>query len=280
MSRIQKLIERARQERSSREGSAQVAVGAAAFSRPVATAQMPPAPPVEGLDFASLRKCELPRGANADQRVLLQQEDAAGAVSSYKMLRTRVLQRMRANRWQSIAVSSQMPGEGKSLTAINLAISIARDPTVQCTLVELDLRAPSMCEYLRLQVESGVEDYLLGNAALRDVVLATSENGLYVAPVRRRQQNSSELLASPTTRDMVAGLAATPTMTVIYDLPPILQADDLLAFAPLVDAVLLVVAEGQTNRDELAQAREVFSEVNLLGVVLNKSSDRVDGYGY
>ena len=95
------------------------------------------------------------------------------------------------------------------------------------------------------------------------------------------QENSSELLASTRAHSLVASLSAIGDATFcVFDLPPLLQADDLLVFAPLVDAVLLVVAEGQTNRQDLVRARELLADLNLLGVVLNRSMEPIEAYGY
>ena len=68
--------------------------------------------------------------------------------------------------------------------------------------------------------------------------------------------------------------AETPRRIVIFDMPPVLAADDVLAFAPQVDGLLMVVAEGTTDRDALRGAKEVLEEMNLLGVVLNRSAER------
>ena len=205
----------------------------------------------------------------------------APGVQAYKILRTRVLQRMRANGWRRLAISSLQPGEGKTLTALNLAMSIARDQNCKSVLVELDLKRPVVCRYLELSVARGIDSYLLGEASLEQVFYRTSIPGFFLAPAARSVENSSELLATSLSRSMVASAASIdPAATCLFDLPPLLQVDDLLVFAPLVDAVLLVVSEGQTARGELERVREFLSEFNLLGIVLNKSRERMQTYDY
>lgn len=202
-------------------------------------------------------------------------------IAAFKMLRTRVMQRMQSKGWRRLAISSLLPGDGKSITALNLAISIARDPNLKCVLVDLDLRRPSIASYLGLPLQFGIESYLVGERQLEEVILGTSIPGFYVAPAAHSLENSSEVISSASSQAMLQKLGSLGDSTYcIFDLPPMLQADDLLAFAPMVDAVLLVVSEGQTSRDELARARELLNELNLLGVVLNRSKERMEAYGY
>jgi Mrp family chromosome partitioning ATPase len=89
--------------------------------------------------------------------------------------------------------------------------------------------------------------------------------------------NSSEMLASQRMLEMMQALdAEQPRRILVFDMPPVLAADDVLAFAPQIDGLLLVVAEGTTDRDSLRRAKEVLSEMNLLGAVLNRSAERND----
>ena len=93
--------------------------------------------------------------------------------------------------------------------------------------------------------------------------------------------HSSELLTSPRMGEFLQQLdAELPRRVIIFDMPPVLAADDVLAFAPQFDGMLLVVAEGTTGRDSLRSAKEVLSEMNLLGVVLNRSAERNDSAYY
>ena len=93
--------------------------------------------------------------------------------------------------------------------------------------------------------------------------------------------NTSELLTSPRMSELVQSLEAeSPRRIIIFDMPPVLAADDVLAFAPQVDGLLMVVGEGTTTRDALHSAKEVLAEMNLLGVVLNRSAERNDSAYY
>jgi protein-tyrosine kinase len=93
--------------------------------------------------------------------------------------------------------------------------------------------------------------------------------------------NSSEMLTSTRMLELMQSLEAeTPRRVLIFDMPPVLAADDVLAFAPQIDGLLMVVAEGTTDRNALRRAKEVLAEMNLLGVVLNRSAERNDAAYY
>jgi capsular exopolysaccharide synthesis family protein len=206
--------------------------------------------------------------------VLLQVKDEV-AERSYKILRTRVQQRMEASLWHSIAVTAAEAGEGKTLTSINLAIALARDVNCWVFLVDLDLQRPQVAPYLGLQFDKGLSDYLAGQATFDQIVYDPGIERLSVIPNGRGMDQSSELLGSPRMFELSQSLATeTPRRIVIFDMPPLLLSDDVLRFLPNVDALLFVVAEGKTPRVSLERARESIPEKKLLGVVLNRSAER------
>jgi len=216
--------------------------------------------------------------------VLPQLQDA-GALRAYKILRTRVLRRLEANQWRSFALTGVTAGEGKTLTAINLAIALAQDVNTWVALVDLDLQRPRIAEYLGLRSthgEKGLSDYLQGDATFENIVYAPSDiERLAIIPNFTPLLNASETLTSPRMGELMQALEAeTPRRILIFDMPPVLAADDVLAFAPQIDGLLLVVAEGTTDRNQLTRAKEVLAEMNLLGVVLNRSAERNDAAYY
>ena len=160
------------------------------------------------------------------------------ALTSYKMLRTRVLKSMRSNGWQSLAVTSSAQGDGKTITAINLAISLAGDVNHNVCLVDLDLRHSSIATYLDLDVEYGISDCLSGKVPLEQAIVRTNIDRLTVLPNLGQVVDSSEMLSSPLMRQFTQMLASDPTRLVIYDMPPILAADDMLTFDQYIDCLL------------------------------------------
>ena len=217
---------------------------------------------------------------------IIQAVDDHSAKSAYNVLRTRVLQRMRSNRWRSLIVTSPGPGEGKTLTSSNLALSLARDVNQSATLVDLDLMRSSVAKYLGIDVDvkAGVGDFLAGGASLAEVLYSPTEfERLVLVPNREPVENSSDLLGSPRMKEFAADiLKQSDQSIVIYDMPPVLACDDVLAFCPNVDAILLVVAQGKTERAALEKTMSMLNEYNILGVVLNMSdeSSKDDAYGY
>ena len=242
-----------------------------------------PAAPVDTSHAERFQPIALDKAALHDSFVLPQLQDA-GALRAYKILRTRVLRRLEANQWHSFAVTGVTVGEGKTLTAINLAIALAQDPSTWVALIDLDLQRPRVAEYLGMRSvrgEKGLSDYLQGNASFENIVYAPDIERLAVIPNFSPMVNSSELLTSPRMAELMQALEAeTPRRILIFDMPPVLAADDVLAFAPQIDGLLLVVAEGTTDRSALKSAKEVLAEMNLLGVVLNRSAERNDAAYY
>jgi Mrp family chromosome partitioning ATPase len=214
-------------------------------------------------------------------RVLLDEDSPATGV--YKMLRTRVLQRMRRHGWATLAVTGTCPGEGKTLTAINLSISMARDLSTSVILVDLDLRKPAISRYLGISPRYGLTDCLQGAVDLRKAVFNPGINRLGLLLNERPFADSSEMLTSPQMATLVSQLKQGENRIVVFDMPPLLVADDMLAFSPLVDALLLVVAQGTTKQADLLTAKELLHDMNVVGVALNRSSESVSNayyYGY
>ena len=196
--------------------------------------------------------------------------------SAYKMLRTHVLQRMNANGWNVLAITSPGPGEGKTLTALNLAITMAREVNHTVLLVELDLLQPTLHGLLGYEPGLGITDYLLRDTPLSEVMINPGIDRLVVIPAGQPAESSSELLSSPRMVDLVRELKERyPNRLVLFDVPPLLTSDDGLAFVPHVDAALLVVAEGQTSYEDVEVAKDMLASTHLLGAVMNRASSHI-----
>jgi protein-tyrosine kinase len=243
-----------------------------------------PTTPVDTSHAQRFQPVALDKAALHDNFILPQLQDA-GALRAYKILRTRVLRRLEANQWRSFALTGVTAGEGKTLTAINLAIALAQDVNTWVALVDLDLQRPRIAEYLGMRSsrgEKGLSDFLQGDATFENIVYSPSDiERLAIIPNFTPMLNASETLTSPRMGELMQALEAeTPRRVLIFDMPPVLAADDVLAFAPQIDGLLLVVAEGTTDRNQLTRAKEVLAEMNLLGVVLNRSAERNDAAYY
>ena len=139
---------------------------------------------------AELQQARRFRQASVDARAMERQcilpavSDVA-ALRAFKILRTRVLRRLDMHKWNSIAVSGMSVGEGKTMTAINLALALSQDVNTWVFLVDLDLQRPQIANYLGMSFEKGLSDYLLGKAELEDVVYNLQSERLGVIPNAR-----------------------------------------------------------------------------------------------
>ncbi len=190
-------------------------------------------------------------------------------------LRSKILHGLAQQGWKRIAVTSPTHGCGKSFVAANLALSLARRPTSRTALIDLDLRRPHLANLLGLQDAPDLTEFLTGEQPLESIFRRygrTLALGLNSTPV----EMAAELLHSP---DSALALSAMVEQldpeVVIYDMPPALGTDDLLAIAPSVDAVLLVVDGTKTSPEDVRACERLFeSRLPLLGVVLNRAQDR------
>jgi capsular exopolysaccharide synthesis family protein len=190
---------------------------------------------------------------------------------SYRMLRTRVLQEMKSNGWKTLAITSPAPGAGKTITAVNLAIMIGRDPSCTALLIDGDLRNPSIHRCFSYEPEFGLRDYLVDDVPLERLFFHPDMQGLMVLPGREPIKESAETLASPKMVNMLAEVRSRyADRMVIVDIAPVLSVDDALAIRSHVDCMLMVAESGQTKRDELARAIELLDPVPVIGTVLNK----------
>jgi len=202
---------------------------------------------------------------------------------AYKLLRTRVLQRMRQNEWSTLALTSPGKDAGKTLTAINLAISMAEKLDYTVLLVDLDFRKPAINKYLNLEAQAGLSDFLLRDVPLNEIMINPGIERLVVLPQVDKLRSPSELLSSPKMAQLVEEIKHRyPSRLVIFDMPPVLVADDVIAFSAFVDAILLVVEDGETTTDDLNNMTALLDASKLIGTVLNKANDSEEtgGYGY
>lgn len=199
----------------------------------------------------------------------------------FDKLRTQVLQKMQENNWNTIAVLSPTPASGKSFVAINLAISIANQPQKTAMLVDFDLRKPRVANYLGLDCEKSLNDYLDGRAALQEALINPGLPHLVVLPTMRPVSHPAEVLSSARVNALMQEISTRyESRIIVYDLPPILNADDALIMLKKVDCALLVVGNGMVKETEIEEAMHHIPKDKLLGVVLNKAEVSVEDYYY
>ena len=267
MERIKQALERARAERHGQP------TPVAVDKDTLAPAAVHPAQtPVDQVTYSQTRHIEVSAEELREKRVVSAFEPCA-FTDAYKVLRTQVLQRLNENDWNVLAVTSPGYGEGKSLTALNLAISIAMEIEHTVLLIDANLRHPSLHEHLGLPGDTGLSDYLLDDTPLSELIVhPRGLDYLTLLPGGRALRNSAEMLNSPKMSRLVEETKRRYAgRIVVFDLPPVLSAADAMAFAPYVDATLLVVEEGKTKRQDIEKTLELLSSTNVLGTVLNKA---------
>jgi Mrp family chromosome partitioning ATPase len=228
---------------------------------------------LEDIQYTQTRTVTLSRELLRRRRVIAGYGPCA-FVDAYRVLRTRVLHKMREHGWNTLAVTSPGVGCGKSLTAINLALSVALEIHQTVLLADANLRDPSVHRYLGIEPAVGLSDYLMDNVPISKILVNPKGIGRFVVlPGKRSVFNSSELVASPKMARLVEELKHRyPSRFVVFDLPHLGTAD-ALSFTPYVDAVVLVVEEGKTTQDELSQTIASLRDTPLVGLVLNKAEN-------
>ena len=200
----------------------------------------------------------------------------------YDMLRTQVIQAMEEKGSKILAVTSPTAGCGKTVTAINLALSIARHPEKSVLLIDLDLRKPKMASYLGLGEGPGLLQVLDGSIQLHDAIVeARVGNQRLLVLTTETTHGSSDIMASREIAGLFQDLRREFVgSTVIIDLPPILASDDVIAVLPQVDCALLVAAVGETKASDIEECAKHLRSTDILRVVINKSLEASNNYYY
>ena len=206
----------------------------------------------------------------------------APETDAYRVLRTRILQKTKLEGGNTIMITSVLPGEGKTLTAVNLSIVMAKDYRQTVLLVDCDLRKQSVHKVLGLWSEKGLIDYLLDDVPVADLIMWPGIDQLTLISGGRPFHESSELLGSPRMKELVSDMKNRyADRYVLFDAPPILSGADALALIPLVDHVLLVVQADKTPTEDIMRAVDLIPTEKMLGIVLNKLKEQEDTrYGY
>jgi Mrp family chromosome partitioning ATPase len=283
MERIKQALEIARQEREKQSGEAKTAqtprqpATGSGSSQAAKSAAADKAP--REIVYTQTRTLELNPAHLEHHRVVSGSE--ATEDDAYKLLRTQVLQRMRVNNWQTLAITSPNEGAGKTLTAINLAMSLAREVNQTVLLVDLDLRQPKIRDYLTEEPLKGIGDYLMDDVPLPELLFNPKGiERLVILPGSISFRHSSEMLSSPKVVALAEELKTRyPSRLVLFDMPPMLACDDVLAFSPHFDAALLVIEENVTSKQDIARSMDLLEQTNLLGTVLNKATAADMRYG-
>jgi Mrp family chromosome partitioning ATPase len=197
------------------------------------------------------------------------------AAAAFDILRTRTLIAMQEHGWRRIAITSPTHGCGKSLVAANLALSLSRRPESRTVLIDLDLRRPGLAPQFGLQEAGPLRDVLLGMQPVESHLLRVNTT-LALGLNGRPEPAAAEILHSSDTAECIAGMMELLDPGVMmFDVPPALVSDDVIAGLPLFDALILVADGTRTTPAEITACERLFQgNIPILGIVLNRSQDR------
>ena len=208
---------------------------------------------------------------------------------AFDVLRTRLVQGLTEQGWRRVVITSPTKDCGKTFVSTNLAISLSRQERLRTVLMDLDLRNPSVAPLLGERNTGSMGDFLKGKTSVTDHFKRMGQNMLKIGSNvafglnDTREPFASEMLGSAATSDAVAQMEAElEPDVVIYDMPPALYHDDVMAFREHFDGVLLVVGGGTTKANEVRELKRRFGDDKpLLGVILNKAEGlSISHYSY
>lgn len=263
MSRIEEILEKATQLR---EKSAPPAEAPREEQRPVEVAKR------RTLDDPAHGALKTDSTISVNSPYLVSFSDPASPVTEeYKKLKSIIMNLTNSDGFNNtLMVTSTLGGEGKSITALNLAISLAQEYDHTVVLVDTDLRRPMVHNYLGIRSEPGLSDCLLNGVDVSNALVKTGIGKLSVLPAGTRVSNPVELISSSRMKDFIKELKSRyPDRYVIIDTPPVLHFAEAHAIGSVVDGVIFVVREGYVPVNHLKEALNILKGTNILGAVYN-----------
>jgi exopolysaccharide/PEP-CTERM locus tyrosine autokinase len=192
------------------------------------------------------------------------------AAEEYRKLRAKILQITDKDFLNTIMITSSQSGEGKTITAINLAVAIAREFDHTVLLVDADLRKPSIHTYLGIEPKLGLSDYLESRAELPDIMIKTGIGKLILLPAGKPPERPAELISSDRMRILMRELKFRyRDRYIIIDSSPLLMTADALSLCDYMDGIIFVVHAAQTSQKMVTRAASLLKGYNVLGTIFN-----------
>lgn len=198
----------------------------------------------------------------------------------YRRLKSILLRETKKDFLNTIMVTSAIDSEGKSLSSINLAITMAQEIDHSILIVDADLRKPAIENYLDIKYQYGLSDYLTRDMNITDVLVKTGIGNLVILPAGPAVENPVELLSSDKMKTLIKELKQRyMDRYIIIDTPPILPFADAIAIGSLVDGIVFVVKEGLARKKTVENALNLIKDFKILGIVFNGVNDaNLDGH--
>ena len=197
----------------------------------------------------------------------------------FRALRTRLLQEGERHQTQAFVITSAGVGEGKTLTALNLAWLLAQTDGVKALVIDADLRQPCAAEYLGVATDHGLSEVLTGEVSLAQSIIKLKPSGLHLLPGGAARDDVAELLSGPRFARLLQQARAMFDY-IIIDAPPLGVFTDANLLINRADAALFVVRAGKTRYAALDRLLEQLPRERLLGVVLNRAEEQPEDADY
>ena len=222
-----------------------------------------------------------PSAPHVDQHLVAFLKPESTISEQYRKLRTVILEHSNNNHTRCILVTSSVMGEGKTITSLNLATSIARGIEEHVLLVDADLRRPSLHNYLGLDPAAGLSDYLTGDMDLASLLVKTPIPKLTLLPAGPVSDKSSELFHSEKMRNLIEEVKSRYNdRYIVIDSTPIISTADSDILAQQVDGIVFIVRAGMTPREVVKRSLAGLEKKKIIGLVLNDVDLRAAGYNY
>jgi len=219
---------------------------------------------------------------NATRLVLHQGAASRAALEAYRGLRTRLMRAQAKTGLKSIAITSSLPGEGKTLTTMNLGLCYAQLPQQRVLVIDADLRTCGLTSMLDHPSAPGLAEVLAGNVTPDEAIVATNQKNLFVLPGGTVLSSPPELFIGSRWQEFM-GRCSELFKLILIDTPPILPLADFELISAACDGVVMVVRAHHGQRETLQKTAGALDPKKLLGVVFNAtdvSGKDYDGYGY
>ncbi len=203
----------------------------------------------------------------------------SGYCEQFRSLRTRLLQAGERSQMRTFVITSAGIGEGKTLTALNLAWLLAQTDGVRALVIDSDLRQPCATDYLGIDIPVGLSEVLGGELTLEEAIVRLDPAGLFLLPGGRARDDVAELLSGPTYARLIAE-ARRMFDYIIIDAPPLGIFTDANVLISRADGAILVVRSGKTRYALVDKLLEQLPRERILGVVLNRADEKLDSSAY
>lgn len=196
----------------------------------------------------------------------------------YRSLQTQIIHATNSSSCNTFLVSSAVRGEGKTVTALNLAVVMAQDLEKDILLVDCDLRKPSIHSLLGLELECGLVDYLTNGVEFNELLIKTPVDRLaFISAGKEIPSNPTKLLISHRMDEFIKQTRSMYSY-VIFDTPPIIPVTDASILGTKVDGVIFVIQDANAPRQLISKGLSLFEKANIMGLVLNNVQHIISGY--